>query len=526
MAHSPENLEDMLYVSTRGASPPARFEQVLLAGLAPDGGLYMPAVWPLLPSLAAAGDERPPHPNLLPKGRRDAAAPPHLEERVVSPSPTPFAERVGVRGDFDLTPALPYAAAAAQVIARYTGDNPGHADLLALATEAYAGFSHPDTAPLREIGPDLFLLELFHGPTLAFKDFAMQVLSRLMERALKRTGAKRVILGATSGDTGAAAVEAFRGRQDIEVFILFPNGRISDIQRKQMTTAKEDNIHAIAIDGTFDDAQAIVKTLLGDSEFRARHALSAINSINWTRIIAQAVYYYTAAAKFGAASRPSFAVPTGNFGDIFAGFAASKMGLPMGKLVIATNENDILARALASGRYQPRAVTPTDSPSMDIQISSNFERLLFEESSRDSSFIVTAMAHLQSKGGFDIPPAALAPIRECFSAYRVGREEAAAAMRKLVDETGVLVDPHTAVGLVAAQREQKRTVGPMVVLGTAHPAKFPEAVKRATGRIAAVPECLQRCLTRRERFQLLPNSAGAVADFIHERADPGIAQHS
>jgi threonine synthase len=423
------------------------------------------------------------------------------------------------------SPTGDYAGAAAQVIAPYTGGNPGRSALLALISEAYAGFSHPDTAPLKEIGPDLFLLELFHGPTLAFKDFAMQVLSRLMERALKRTGAKTVILGATSGDTGAAAVEAFRGRRDIELFILFPRGRISDVQRKQMTTAGEDNIHPIAVEGTFDDAQAIVKTLLGDVEFRARHGLSAINSINWTRIIAQAVYYYIASAKLGAGAPPNFSVPTGNFGDIFAGFAASKMGLPTGKLVIATNENDILTRTLASGRYEPRAVMPTDSPSMDIQVSSNFERLLFEESGRDASFVVAAMARLRDEGGFDIPPATLAPIRERFSAYRVSREEAAAAMRELFNDTGTLIDPHTAVGLAAAQKEQKRTSGPMVVLGTAHPAKFPEAVKRATGRTADIPERLQRCLSGRERFQLLPNSAAAVADFIHAHAAPGVARH-
>jgi threonine synthase len=351
----------------------------------------------------------------------------------------------------------------------------------------------------------------------------MQVLSRLMERALKRRGARTTILGATSGDTGAAAVEAFRGRKDIELFILFPDGRISDVQRKQMTAAQEDNIHAIAIEGTFDDAQAIVKTLFGDVDFRTRHALSAINSINWVRIIAQAVYYYTAHAKLGLDARPSFTVPTGNFGDIFAGFVASKMGLPMGRLVIATNENDILARALETGRYEPREVKPTDSPSMDIQVSSNFERLLFEESGRDSSFVIQAMANLREKGAFDIPTAALAQMRERFSAYRASREEAAAAMGKLFEERGMLIDPHTAVGLAAAQKEQERRPGPMVVLGTAHPAKFPEAVNRATGRTAEIPERLQARLGGRERFKLLPNSAKAVADYIETQAS---ARHS
>ena len=353
----------MMYVSTRGAAAPADFEEVLLAGLAPDGGLYMPSSWPQLQSLPAS-------------------------------------------------PAGHYAAAAAYVMGPYTGGNPRHADLFALVSDAYAGFSHPETAPMHEIGPDLFLLELFHGPTLAFKDFAMQVLSRLMERALKRRGARTTILGATSGDTGAAAVEAFRGRKDIELFILFPNGRISDVQRKQMTAAQEENIHAIAIEGTFDDAQAIVKALFGDVEFRTRHALSAINSINWVRIIAQTVYYYTAHAKLGPDARPSFTVPTGNFGDIFAGFVASKMGLPMERLVIATNENDILARALETGRYEPREVMPTDSPSMDIQVSSNFERLLFEESGRDCRYVIQAMANLRENGAFDIPAPALARMHD------------------------------------------------------------------------------------------------------------------
>lgn len=459
----------MKYVSTRGAAPAADFQEVLLAGLAPDGGLYLPDAWP----------------------------------------------------DLDSLPAEPikYAAAAAYVMAPFTDGNPAQTELFALADEAYARFGHPQAAPLTQIGPDLFLLELFHGPTLAFKDFAMQVLSRLMERALKQTGRRATILGATSGDTGAAAVEAFRGREDIELFILFPHGRISDVQRKQMTAAPEENIHPIAIEGTFDDAQAIVKELFGDQEFRLRYSLSAINSINWARIIAQTVYYYTASAKVGPASRPSFAVPTGNFGDIFAGFAADKMGLPLGRLVIATNENDILPRALETGRYEPRTVTPTDSPSMDIQISSNFERLLFEASGRDASFIVSAMRNLREKGWFEIPRAALQSMKERFSAYRVTRDEAAAVMKRLFQQTGMIIDPHTAVGLVAAQREQERSGGPMIVLGTAHPAKFPEAVRRAIGRLPAVPAVLEKCLSMPERFALLPHSAREVNEYISTHAE-------
>jgi threonine synthase len=459
----------MKYVSTRGGAAPANFEQVLLAGLAPDGGLYMPDAWPELAALPAG-------------------------------------------------PAGHYAAAAAYVMGPYTGGNPAHPELFALASEAYVRFDHPGTAPLRQIGPDLFLLELFHGPTLAFKDFAMQVLSRLMERALKRTGARTTILGATSGDTGAAAVEAFRGREDIELFILFPHGRISEVQRKQMTAAQEDNIHAIAIEGSFDDCQVIVKALFGDPEFRTRHALSAINSINWVRIIAQAVYYYTACGTLGFASQPSFSVPTGNFGDIFAGYAACKMGLPLGRLVIATNENDILARAIETGRYEPRTVTPTDSPSMDIQISSNFERLLFEESGRDVPLVNAAMASLRDKGKFNIPQSALNRMRQRFSAYRITRDEASACMSRLYQDTGIIIDPHTAVGLAAAKREQRHTGGPMVVLATAHPAKFPQAVRRAIERAPAIPQVLRQCLEGRERFDVLPNSVTAAASYIDGRA--------
>ena len=313
-------------------------------------------------------------------------------------------------------------------------------------------------------------------------------------------------------------MEAFRGRKDIELFILFPNGRISDVQRKQMTAAQEENIHAIAIEGTFDDAQAIVKTLFGDPDFRTRHALSAINSINWARIIAQAVYYYTAHAKLGPDSRPSFTVPTGNFGDIFAGFAASKMGLPMGRLVIATNENDILARALETGRYEPREVMPTDSPSMDIQVSSNFERLLFEESGRDSRFVIEAMTSLRKTGAFEIPRFhARADARALFRASgqpRRGGGVHGQAFRRY----GQADRSAHSGGACCCSKGTAACPGPMVVLGTAHPAKFPEAVKRATGRIAEIPERLQLRLCGQERFKLLPNSAKAVADFIEMHA--------
>jgi threonine synthase len=341
-----------------------------------------------------------------------------------------------------------------------------------------------------------------------------------MDHVLARRGQRTTIVVATSGDTGGAAVEAFANLDNVDLVVLFPHGRISEVQQRMMTTTGAANVHALAVEGTFDDCQAIVKAMFNHHRFRDRVALSGVNSINWARIVAQTVYYYTAAGKLGL-ERPNFAVPTGNFGDIFAGFAALKMGLPMGKLAIATNENDILARALHTGRYEPREVTPTDSPSMDIQISSNFERLLFEASGRDAAAVKDAMAALREKGSFVIEPAALEAIRERFSAHRVTRGEASAAMSRLYADTGIVIDPHTAVGLAAARREQTRSKGPTVVLGTAHPAKFPDAVRRAIGREPEIPAALQRCLEGVERFDLLPGSAAPVAAYIDARATNG-----
>lgn len=458
-----------MYISTRGSDSALAFEDVLLAGLASDGGLYVPQAWPVLTD----------------------------------------AEIAALHG-------LTYGEQAVRILSPFTAPDFPAGELGEVIAESYAGFGHPEIAPLTQIGPDLYLLELFHGPTFAFKDFAMQVLARLMDRALARRGQRMTILGATSGDTGAAAVEAFRGRSEIDVFVLFPNGRVSDIQRLQMTTAAEENIHPVALDGTFDDAQAIVKALFSDTGFRRDFSLAAINSINWARIMAQAVYYFTAALKLGAPGRRiTFSVPTGNFGDVFAGYVASRMGLPVERLVVATNENDILARALATGRYEPRGVVATDSPSMDIQVSSNFERLLFEASGRDSAFVCDCMERLSSSGGFDLPPHVLGAMREQFTAFRATREEAAAAMRALHSETGVLIDPHTAVGLAAArQYRDQGAQEPIVVLGTAHPAKFPDAVRRACGFNPETPPRLERILTTKERYIGLPNSAASVKDYI------------
>ncbi len=367
----------MQYVSTRGEAPPLGFIDVTLAGLARDGGLYVPESWPKL----SPQDDR------------------------------------GLAG-------RPYAEVAVEVIRPFVGDTISEADLSRMAREAYGTFRHPAVVPLAQLGPGSFLLELFHGPTLAFKDVAMQLLARLMDHALAARGERTTIVVATSGDTGGAAVEAFRGRARADLFVLFPKGRISDVQRRMMTTAADDNVHALAIEGTFDDCQAIVKGLFNHHAFRDRVRLSGVNSINWARIVAQTVYYFTAAAALGAPHRKvAFTVPTGNFGDIFAGYVAERMGLPIDRLVIATNVNDILARTLATGTYEPREVVPTSSPSMDIQISSNFERLLFEAYGRDGKAVRALMASLAQSRSFSISSGALAEIRALFSANRADEQE-------------------------------------------------------------------------------------------------------
>jgi threonine synthase len=461
------------YLSTRGEAPRLGFRDAMLAGLARDGGLYAP-------------------------------------ERLTRVEPTAIAALSG----------LPYAEAATRLVAPYVGEDFSADELSAIAKDAYAGFRHAATAPLVEIDDNLFVLELFHGPTLAFKDFAMQWLGRAMNRALERAGTRATILGATSGDTGAAAIEAFGGQAQTDVFILFPNGRVSDVQRRQMTTVEQPNVHALAIEGAFDDCQAIVKSLFNDLPLRDALNLSGVNSINWARILAQMVYYFTAAVALGAPERKvSFAVPTGNFGDVLAGYYAKHMGLPIERLIIATNENDILARALATGLYKPLGVKATQSPSMDIQVSSNFERLLFDAYGRDASAVRAAMGALKQGGEFAIAPAALATIRRDFDAERVDEKECADEMARVYRETGFILDPHSAVGVHAARRALARDPATLVVaLATAHPAKFPDAVERAVGVRPALPTHLRGIETRRERFTVLPNDAGAVAKFVRERA--------
>ncbi|MGD0419771.1 MAG: threonine synthase [Xanthobacteraceae bacterium] len=458
----------MRHISTRGEAPILGFAEVMLAGLARDGGLYVPEAWPQLDPAAIAG----------------------------------FAGR-------------PYAEVAVEVMRPFVGDAIGEADLARMAREAYGDFRHPAVAPLTQLGANTFALELFHGPTLAFKDLAMQLLARLMDHVLAARGERRTIVVATSGDTGGAAVEAFGGRHQVDVIVLFPQGRISQVQRRMMTTANAANIHAIAIDGTFDDCQVIVKGLFNHGAFRDRVRLSGVNSINWARIVAQAVYYFTAAVALGAPHRKiAFTVPTGNFGDIYAGYVAQRLGLPVDRLVIATNVNDILARTLATGTYELRDVVPTTSPSMDIQVASNFERLIFDAYDRDANAVRALMGSLTQSRRFALSARALAHIRALFTAERADEEEVAATMRAVRRETGNLVDPHTAVGIAVAEKETRDPAVPMVVLATAHPAKFPDAVEAACGVRPQLPKWLSDLNQRPERVTVLPADQSAVEYFV------------
>ncbi|HJW78998.1 MAG TPA: threonine synthase [Beijerinckiaceae bacterium] len=463
----------MLHVSTRGEAPAIGFTDALLAGLARDGGLYVPERWPAL--------------------SRDAIA--------------AFA---GSR----------YAEVAKAVMGALVDGEIAAPDLGRMIAAAYAPFRHPAVAPLVQIGDNLFVLELFHGPTLAFKDVAMRLLAQLMDHALKARGGRATIVGATSGDTGSAAVDAFTGLDQVDVFILFPHGRVSDVQRRQMTTVDAANVQAIAVDGTFDDCQALVKAMFNHARFRDELQLSGVNSINWARIAAQTVYYFTAAVALGGPHRPvSFSVPTGNFGDVLAGFVAKRMGLPIERLMVATNANDILDRALASGRYEIRGVTPTTSPSMDIQVSSNFERLLFEANDRDAAAVRGLMAGLSQSRSFAIAPEPLARIRRDFASAAVDEETVAQEMRRTYGDAGYLLDPHTAVGVHAGRAlidRDPRT--PVIALSTAHPAKFPDAVLRATGVRPELPPHLAELMDRPERFARLANDQAAVERFIRERA--------
>ena len=461
-------------MSTRGEAPELGFEDVLLTGLARDGGLYVPAHWPELST------------------RQIAALQGKSYEEIAFAVMHPF-----------IGGAIP------------------DGELKRMIGEAYASFGHPAVAPLKQLDDNQWLLELFHGPTLAFKDVAMQLLSRLMDWALAKRGTRATIVGATSGDTGGAAIEAFKSSRHAAVFMMHPHGRVSDVQRRQMTTVDSPSVHNLAIEGNFDDCQAIVKALFNDHPFRDRVGLAGVNSINWARIMAQTVYYVTAALALGAPGRAtSFCVPTGNFGDIFAGFVAKRMGLPVDRLLIATNVNDILDRTLKTGRYETRGVKASTSPSMDIQVSSNFERLLFEVHGRDPHVVRRMMASLAQSGAFSIGDRELEQIRHEFGSGATDEAETAETIRRTLAETGELLDPHSAVGYAVA-RKADASPSPMVTLATAHPAKFPDAVEKASGQRPGLPPRLAYLMDAKERFTVLPNVVGRVREFIlSQQAQP------
>jgi threonine synthase len=460
----------MEYVSTRGRAPPASFSDVLVGNLADDGGLWMPGNWP----------------QHLPR---------HLEDlREMS-----------------------YAQVSRLVLSGFVGDCVGDEELLAGIDAAYAPFDDPEVAPIVKLEPGLYLLELFHGPTLAFKDIAMQLLARLMVRELGRRNARATILVATSGDTGSAAIAAFGGLPRIDVFVLHPNGRVSEVQRKQMTTAPYANVHNIALEGTFDDAQALVKILFSDRAFAAAMSLTSVNSINFVRVVAQSVYYLTTAAKLGTAR---FIVPTGNFGDIFAGEAAAQMGAPIAGLVAATNANDILARAFGQGIYEAQDAQATLSPSMDIQVASNFERALYEASGRNSAWLAAAMETFANGRALAIPSAVLSALRQRYRAEAVSDAETLETVRDAHVRWGLHLDPHTAVALAAARRIHSLANTPTVILATAHPAKFPDTVARATGTVPLLPPRLRHSYVGPERMTVLPPDAPRLRSFIETRTAP------
>ncbi|HEX7967926.1 MAG TPA: threonine synthase [Stellaceae bacterium] len=465
----------MQYISTRdGRSRPERlsFDDMLLAGLAHDGGLYVPAEWPRF-----AADE-------------------------IS----------ALRG-------RSYAEIAALVTAPFVGDAVESRELRRIADAAYAGFGHRAVAPLKQLGPELWLLELFHGPTLAFKDYALQLVGPLFDHALAKRGERVTIIGATSGDTGSAAMEACRDRAALDVFILYPQGRVSEVQRRQMTTLASANAHAVAIEGTFDDCQDLVKAMFADAPFRATFNLSAVNSINWARIMAQVVYYFAAAVALGAPERRvGFSVPTGNFGNVYAAHVARRMGLPISELIIGTNRNDILARFINQGTMTIQGVEPSLSPSMDIQVSSNFERLLFEIKERNGAAVADAIARFRQTGSLPASKAEWQGARRLFSAHRVDDAATRATIAETWRSTGELVDPHSAVALAAAQAARQDRAAPMVALACAHPAKFPDAVESATGQRPKLPPRLADLMSRPERIAVLPNDLRAVENYVRAHA--------
>ncbi len=464
----------MNYVSTRGDAPTLGFEDVTLTGLAGDGGLYVPAEWPTL-SVETL------------RGLRTAS----------------------------------YVETAVTVMKPFVGDALTEDELRALCAAAYGRFAHAAVTPLVQLDERHWLLELFHGPTLAFKDVALQLLGLLFERFLSRRDAHVTVIGATSGDTGSAAIDALAGRAKVDIFMLHPKGRVSEVQRRQMTTVMAPNVHNIAIDGSFDDAQALVKAMFADRDFAGRFTLSAVNSINWARLMAQVVYYVYAAVRLGAPDRPvAFSVPTGNFGDVFAGYVAARMGLPVAKLVVATNVNDILHRALAGGDYSVGTVTPTAAPSMDIQVSSNFERLLFDLHGRDGQALAAAMAGFERDRRLVLTNEQRSAAAALLASARVDEDGMALAMRWAAGNAAEVIDPHSAIGLAAARAADLPADIPVVTLATAHPAKFPDAVERATGIRPPLPARLAGLFDREERCASLPAELKAIEAYIAERATP------
>jgi threonine synthase len=460
------------YISTRGDAPTLGFEDVLLTGLARDGGLYVPETWPTF-----------------------------SKEEMASMA------------------GLSYPELALRVMKPFVGDEIPEAEFATLINEAYSDFDHQAVAPLRQLDHNEWVMELFHGPTLAFKDFALQLLGRLLDRTLTKRGERATIVGATSGDTGSAAIEACRDRDAIDIFILHPQGRVTEVQRRQMTTVKAANVHNIAIEGTFDDCQAMVKAMFNNLDFRDEMKLSAVNSINWARVMAQIVYYFHAGVALGAPHREiTFSVPTGNFGDVFAGYCARQMGLPVDQLIVATNRNDILARFFQTGSYSKSTVAPTMSPSMDIQVSSNFERLLFDLEDRDGDRIRALMAALDQSGEFDVDADRLTTSQKLFTGLAVDEDKTLETIRRVGDSTGIAVDPHSAIGVAAGRQVRRNPASPLVALATAHPAKFPDAVEKATGQRPGLPSRLADLMDREERYQVLPNDLAAVMAVVRDKA--------
>jgi threonine synthase len=454
----------MRYISTRGQAPVRDFAGVLLAGLAEDGGLYVPETWPRF-------------------------SPP----------------------DWRSLRCLPYHMLAARVLQPFVGDSIASGTLASICRDAYAEFGHPAVVPLIQLDTGLFVQELFHGPTLAFKDMALQVLGRLFDHVLRERDARVTIVGATSGDTGSAAIEACAGRERVDILILHPLGRTSEVQRRQMTTVQAANVSNVAIEGTFDDCQDLVKAMFADAPFRQEMHLSAVNSINWARIAAQIPYYVAAALALGAPDREvAFSVPTGNFGNILAAWAARRMGLPVARLIAGSNRNDILARFLANNDMSIAPVEPSLSPSMDIQVSSNFERLLFEMLERNGAATAETMAAFRQTGRMNVPDAAWRRCRAVFHGFRLDDLGTEAEIRRVRDTTGYLADPHTAIGIAAARANPPGHGVTTVAMATAHPAKFPEAIERATGQRPALPPRMADLATRPERFVVLPNDLAAV----------------